>query len=161
MLPPTESPATAMRLASRPLPAPSALDPARDGVVLLDRDRIARLRGTAVLGEHDRRFSADSKLADEPVMRERVAEHPAGTVQVDDHRQRSGRPARLDDPDAHLTRRAALDVHPLLVDRRLRDLAGLHLVDCLAAVGDRELVATVMATLLGVVAAFRASVVAQ
>ena len=72
-------------------------------------------------------------------MRERVAEHPAGTVQIDDHRQRPRRPAWLDDPDGHLARRAALDVHPLLVDLRLRDLAGLHLVDCLAALGDRDL----------------------
>jgi Collagen triple helix repeat (20 copies) len=60
----------------------------RDRVVLLDRHGVVRLRRARVFGEHDRGAGADGELADEAVVREGVAEDPAGAVDVEDHRQR-------------------------------------------------------------------------
>ena len=93
MLPPTESPAIAIRSGSSAVGGALADDPPGDCVALLDRDRVARLGRAVVLHEHDRRAGAAGQLAHEPVVRAGVAEHPAAAVHVQDHRQRAPAPA--------------------------------------------------------------------
>jgi hypothetical protein len=140
MLPPTESPETAKRGASRVLAGAVLDDPLRDGVVLLDRHRIAHFRRAVVLGEDDDSGAgADRELADEPVVGVRVTEHPARAVDVEDDRQRSRCARRLDDPDLHLAGRATRDRDPLFVDVGLSDLPRLHLVDERAPLGRRPI----------------------
>jgi hypothetical protein len=53
-------------------------DPLRDGVALLDRDRVVGFGREAVLGEDDCGARADRQLAHDPVVGVSVAEHPAG-----------------------------------------------------------------------------------
>jgi hypothetical protein len=45
------------------------------------------LRRAVVLDERDSGAGTDDELADEPVVRTGVPEHPAAAVHVDDHRQ--------------------------------------------------------------------------
>ena len=84
MLPPTDSPATAIRSRIQALGCALADDPLRGGIALLDRHRVARLGSVGVLDEQQRRTCADGELADEPVVGGRVAEDPAAAVHVDD-----------------------------------------------------------------------------
>ena len=65
-----------------------------DGVALLDRGRIAALRGPVVVDENDDGIGADRELADQAIMRLLVAEHPAAAVNVHDDRQGAGRAGR-------------------------------------------------------------------
>jgi hypothetical protein len=139
MFPPTESPGDGETGRVEPLGIAVLDDPPRDGVALLDRHRIAHFRRAVVFGEDDRGADADRELADEPVVGVRVTEHPARTVDVEDHGQRSRRAAWLDDPDFHRAGRATRDGDPFLVDVGLRDLAGLHLVQERAALGRRQI----------------------
>ena len=62
-------------------------DPRQHRVDLLDRGRVPRLRGEAVVGEHERGAGPVRELADEPVVGVGVAEHPSGAVDVDDDRE--------------------------------------------------------------------------
>ena len=104
-------------------------DPLCGRVVLLDGGRVLRFGGAVVFGEHDCGVGADGELADEPVMGVRVAEYPAGSVDVEDHGQRALCSGRLDDADLDLAGGSAGDCDPLFVDRRFGDLAGLDVVD--------------------------------
>jgi hypothetical protein len=65
-------------------------------------------------------------------MRVVVAEDPAGAVHGEDRRQCARRALRADDPDRHVAARSG-DAQLLDVCGRLVHLAGLHLVDGLAA----------------------------
>jgi hypothetical protein len=49
--------------------------------------RVVRLGRAVVLDEHHSGADADGELADEPVVRVRVPEHPAAAVHVEDRRQ--------------------------------------------------------------------------
>ena len=92
-----------------------------------------------VFASGDRVYSGNTTAASAPTASSRsvvgvgVAEHPAGAVDVEDHRQRAGGAGRFDDAHPHRAGRAALDADPFLVDRRLLYVAGLDLVDGLAA----------------------------
>jgi hypothetical protein len=61
-------------------------DPRQHGVDFLDRGGVVRLRGEAVVGEHERGAGTVRELADEPVVGVGVAEHPSGAVGVEDDR---------------------------------------------------------------------------
>jgi hypothetical protein len=97
------------------------------------------LGGAVVLGEDDRGAGAGGQLADQPVVCVRVAEDPRA-VQVDDRRERTGGVLRADHPDAHLAGGPTGDGQVFEIDGRLGDLAGLDLVDGLAAFLRAELV---------------------
>ncbi|MDT7746167.1 MAG: hypothetical protein QOE59_5245, partial [Actinomycetota bacterium] len=56
--------------------------PPRRRVGLLESGRIAGLRRTVVLGEHDRGLGTDGELADQAVMGPGVAEDPPRAVDV-------------------------------------------------------------------------------
>ena len=128
-----------MRLGSSWCAAPSRDDPLRGGVALLDRDGVARFGRAVVLDEDDRGAGADGKLADEPVVRVGVAEHPAAAVHVEDRGQRARGIGRPDDADAHVAHLGG-DGDPALVDRQLLDRLGLDVVQYLARLVRRELV---------------------
>ena len=61
-----------------------------------------------------------------------VAEHPSGSVDVQDHRQGARGSGRADDPHRNITVGAAGHLDPLVGDLRLGDLTGLRLVDDLS-----------------------------
>ena len=107
--------------------------PSRDCVALLERYRVLDLRGEAVLGEHGRRPGADRYLADETVMGAGVAEHPPGSMDVQDHRQGARGSGRADDPHRNVAVGAAGHVDPLVGDLRRGRRTGLGLVDDLSA----------------------------
>src|SRR3954447_24957697 len=98
MLPPTESPATAMRVGSSWLAAPS---------FTIDRAvAYPCSSATGYCASGERSYSTNTTAAPVPtassrtsrVVRVGVAEHPAAAVHVEDHRQRSDGVRRSDDP---------------------------------------------------------------
>jgi len=111
MLPPTESPATAMRVASRPSAAPFAARPARGRVGLLDRHRVPGLGGTVVLDEGDRGVGTDGQLPHEHVVRPGVAQDPASAVNAEDDQQARGCTDRFDDADLGVAPSAGTVIH--------------------------------------------------
>ena len=95
MLPPTESPAMASRLASRPTVDPVRPDPSGGRVDLLDGDRVPRLRRSVVLDEGNGCVDADGELPDQAVVCPGVAQDPAAAVDVErwSATDRTSRPA--------------------------------------------------------------------
>jgi hypothetical protein len=116
-----------------------AHDPLGGRVPLLDRDRVACLRRTVVLDEHDGGAGADGQFADEPVVGFGVAQHPAAAVHVEDHRQRPRGLRWSDDPHADVADLGG-DGDPAVVGRELVDRRGLDVVQHLAGLGGGELV---------------------
>ena len=123
-----------MRSGSSSLDSALAHDPLRGGVALLDRDRVVGFRRAVVLDEDDGGAGADGELADEPVVRVGVAEHPAAAVHVEDRRQRPCGVRRRDDADAHVADLGG-DGDPAIVDGQLVDRRGLDVVEHLARLG--------------------------
>jgi hypothetical protein len=76
-------------------------DPPGDRVILLDGDGIARFGRQVVLGKYDGGSGADGQFAHQAVVGVGAAEHPARTMNVNDHRQRPGRAGRPDDAGAY------------------------------------------------------------
>ena len=97
MLPPTLSPATTRRLASTPNSSACSATYWRRHT-LLDRDREAALGRALIVDEHDHGVGADGELADQPVVRFLVADHPAAAMDVDHGGQLSRRLFRAQDP---------------------------------------------------------------
>jgi hypothetical protein len=81
----------------------------------------------------------DGQLADQSIVCVGVTEHPAGSVDVEDHGQGAVGVERADDASRNRAGRTALDGDPLLVDVRLGDFAALDVVDGLAALGGGQL----------------------
>jgi hypothetical protein len=69
-----------------------------------------------------------------------VAEDPACSVYVQDHRERHGGSGRTYDPDGHVAVGAARHLDPFVGDGRLGDLSRLCLVDDLASLFGAEVV---------------------
>src|SRR4051812_43019950 len=166
MPPPTEPPPAAIRPGPRPRAAPPrathppgggrvagdrhplrveamggalADDPARRGVALLDRDRVAGLGRAVVLDERERRAGPAGQLAHQPVVRAGVPEHPTAAVHVQDHRERALGAGRAHDAHADVAH-VGRDGDPALVDRQLGDRRGLDVVEHLARLIGRQLV---------------------
>jgi len=72
MLPPTLSPAIAMRLVSAPNSSGCG-HILEHGIAFLNRDRIAVLGRAIIVDEHHDGVRSDGQLADQPVMRLAVA----------------------------------------------------------------------------------------
>lgn len=108
-------------------------DPLGHCVVLLDGDGVAGLGREVVLGEDDSGLCADRQFAHQAVVGVGVAEDPARAMDVDDHRERAGGAGGADDPRPHLAGGSAGHGDPLFVDGGLGYVAGLQVVDSLAA----------------------------
>lgn len=67
-----------------------------------------------------------------------ITEDTPRTVDVEDHRQDTFGAGRLDDPGPRAARGTTRHGDPLLVDLRLADVSGLHLVHGLAALYGTE-----------------------
>ena len=139
MLPPTESPAIGEAARVEAFGGAFVGDPLRDRVALLERNGVAGFRRAVVFGEDDGGPDADGELADESVVRVRVAHDPATAMDVEEDRQRSGRAGRPDDARRHFAGRTAGDGDPFLVDGGLCDVAHLHVVEGFAALGEGQL----------------------
>ncbi|GAA2940964.1 hypothetical protein GCM10010518_30120 [Kitasatospora cinereorecta] len=113
-------------------------DPAGDRVALLHGHRMASLGGQVVLGEDDGGPGSDGQLPHEAVVGVGVAEHPAGSVDVEHDGQWPVHAHRPGDAGPDGSGRAALDGDPLLCDRGCLDGTGLHLVHGLAALDRAE-----------------------
>lgn len=88
---------------------------AYDGISLLDRDGIAALGRAVIIDEDQYSLDPDGELADQPVVRMLVAEHPAAAVDIDNRRQRArstGGPhdADVGRPSGADCERAVLDI---------------------------------------------------
>jgi hypothetical protein len=94
----------------------------------------------AVLREHSGRSGADRDFADKPVVGPGVAEDPACSVDVQDHRERPGGSGRTYDPDGHVAVGAARHLDPFVGDGGLDDLSRLCLVDDFASLVGAEVV---------------------
>ena len=71
------------------------------GVGLLNRDRIASLRRTVVINEHDSGPSADCDFPDQAIVGISIAQNPAAAVNIDYRRQDIDGAGRANDPDRH------------------------------------------------------------
>lgn len=77
-------------------------DPLGGGVCLLDGDGVPGLGGTVVLHEDQGGPGSDGQLAHQAVVGAGVAEDPAATVDVEDHRQDIDAADGLHDAHAHV-----------------------------------------------------------
>jgi len=100
---------------------------------------MARFGRAFVLDEHDGRVGADGELADQSIVRRRVAEDPSTAVEVENHRQDAARAGGLHDANRHVPDFGA-DGDPLLHDVLLLDRRGLDVVEDLPRGLDAELV---------------------
>src|SRR5215467_5922923 len=71
---------------------------AGSGVGLLDRDRIASLRRTVVINEHDSRPGADCDFPDQAIVGFSIAQNPPPAVNIDYRRQDIDGAGRANDP---------------------------------------------------------------
>jgi hypothetical protein len=100
---------------------------------------MAGLGRPVVLDEGDRGPGAHGELANKPVVGAGIAQDPAASVNVEDHRQDGRRVGRLHDPHPHIAD-FGRDRNPLLCDLELIDRRGLDVVEHLARAFRTELV---------------------
>src|SRR6516162_10555706 len=74
---------------------------AGSSVGLLDRDRIASLRRTVVINEHNSSPGADCDFPDQAIVGISIAQNPAAAVNIDYRRQDIGGAGRANDPYRH------------------------------------------------------------
>ena len=108
---------------------PALGDPLRHHIALLEGRRVSGLGAETILREHDGGPGSDREFAHQPVMRLRAAEHPPGTVDVHDDRQRSLRVLGPQDAQSNLRAGAICNGEVLNVDRRLAHRARLRLIE--------------------------------
>ena len=129
IFPPTLSPATARRSASRPYSRPALGGPLHHRIALLEGRRVCGLGGETILGEHDGGPGSDREFTHQSVMRVRAAEHPPGTVDVHDDRQRRRSMLWPQDAQSNLFARTICNREILDLDRQSAHQARLRLIE--------------------------------
>src|SRR6266849_5738228 len=109
------------------LPTPG--NPPRCHIALLKGCRVADLGAEPIDWEHDGGPGSDREFAHQPVMRLRAAEHPPGTMDVHDDRQRSPRVLGPQDAKSHQRAGAVCNSQVFNVDRVLANPARLRLIE--------------------------------